>query len=336
MMQHQSVPNYTRYEESTSDIQLGDACYTREPRVEKPLYYFPASEDRPLAALLSDVLNQLNWGDCWLSNVTERIGQSELIDHAATALIQAKGYADTRETWLKTASEWSYQLAIIQLRGRLMLYRYPEMVNNDAILAAALLFSCETVATLSLSHRGPSLSELLISVDGNNDALARRLLHIHWKGTFELPVSLGQPSLFETEYFLNLKPLDLQDVSSEVTKIRSISQKLAIQLPRMISQMRSLHQNTTTGDIFALATELGHLEDSVAEGAVLRQVRVSKTPTVDLEDIHIVPYSYTFKDVAQFEAAVLVMTIRLSHILTDSSCTDLGTIGNFASSPTVS
>ena len=189
---------------------------------------------------------------------------------------------------------------------------------NDALVAAALLFCCETTlnpkaATVSPHTNG--LSAIILSQAKRStepSELARGIIYFHWKGTFAVPVALGEPSPFDNQYWLSLEPVSHWDADKEVLRLRHLGQKLFIRLPRLIASVRSLRAGpapgTAVGTAVQLAKDLVVLQDVHAENKVLHRISVVKTS--DTAAASIVPFSFQYQDTTTFEAAVYYWQTR--------------------------
>ncbi|KAK3707837.1 hypothetical protein LTR37_011839 [Vermiconidia calcicola] len=211
----------------------------------------------------------------------------------------------------------SYTQAISALRADLL--GADQSSLNDALVAAALLFCCETTlnpkaATVSPHTNG--LSAIILSQAKRStepSELARGIIYFHWKGTFAVPVALGEPSPFDNQYWLSLEPVSHWDADKEVLRLRHLGQKLFIRLPRLIASVRALRvgspPSTAIDTAIQLAKDLVALEDVYAENKVLH--RISMVKTSDTAAASIVPFSFQYQDTTTFEAAVYYWQTRI-------------------------
>lgn len=272
------------------------------------LYRSPSNEHDGLVLELSHALDQFRLGESWLNLVPSRCGSSKPIDLATTALIRSYKYAASPEPCLQAACMVSYTRAISVLRTRMVSQKARSM--DEIAVSAALLYCAETTldpAAAITSPHGKALASLLPTAMHQTSAdveILRGLLYFHWKGVFTIPVKLGLPSPFDTPNFLLVEPAYRNATVPEVVILRSLSQKLFIKLPGLIAQVRSLREEGRIGDTVELAYMLSFCKDDAAESKVLHQLELRSTPPGRKEDVAISPFSYEFKSLAQFEAAV--------------------------------
>ncbi|KAF2168676.1 hypothetical protein M409DRAFT_53311 [Zasmidium cellare ATCC 36951] len=300
----------------TQALRLAERFQVRRPP--------PATRQGLLGIQLIQHIDHLHPHSSWIELLPMRLGHDAHTDLAALALTESLDYhfgGRVAESHFNAAM-LCYDKAVSHLRNAI------ETPTHDTFKDATLI----TVALLTVC-------ELMIS---NHSTVRRRNVFIHWSGlksvflakyqpsqvsdmgrailynlfdcSFGVACATGTRSQFDDGIWTQLEPATLHGMSTHAFVLRKLTNMLIIRTPRLIACVRSLREMTgsVNRDLLCetatLATELYRCQDEPAESAVLHRVRVAKTK--DPSSRAVVPYSYTFLDIDDFNAAVLNWSMR--------------------------
>ncbi|EMC94248.1 hypothetical protein BAUCODRAFT_158831 [Baudoinia panamericana UAMH 10762] len=277
----------------------------------------PSSREQLLASRLTHALEACKLSESWPVFVATRVGHSEIVDLAVEALANAQQYAASRYVGSPNRSLMPYTNALTKLRCDL---NCPEKIHqDDTVITVALLALVEHLLSpisppfrshlhglyALLAHRPPS------HPDHESDVI-RAIFYDHWTFAFLKPCVQGTASPFDRDDWCRMQPVAMDVLQPAVITLRRIANELFIRFPRLIAHIRDARQRDPPElkyDAVTLAAKLVGLKDAEAENELLHQVELERTSwAVDQE---IIPVSFRFLRVAQYEAAIYYWQAQL-------------------------
>ena len=274
----------------------------------------PLSAETKLAYNFIASLAQLHMQVAFNLLVPSYIGHSLEIDLAVQAVITAISY-QTRKCILNSRKAYhSYGLALQALRQTIDF-------SDSSLMVVALLGQYEGIMRMHTPAQFSHLygvAKILLSrakkSSGPNE-LERALLYADWDRRLRAPVALGIVSPFEDSYWLDAEPMR-RFSPAPIVKLRMLTNKLYIRLPRLVLYVRRLRFGGHGDDVedlmektAKLANELLALVDQEAESFVLHGIKVVKTE--DQWDKPIVSYSFRYQTLQQMNFASWYWHARL-------------------------
>jgi len=295
----------------------------------------PFSPITTLILELTRSLDNLTLMEPWLGLLPSRIGYSETIDRAATALIHATHYIYRPDRANRVMCHSSYQKALESLRHTLSKTSFapPAKItsaasaNMDDVLLTIALLACLECASepgsLAMYNHIMGVNSILTTgpLFTRPTEAAVAVLYSHWMVAFQIPVAFGHASPFDTPAWLELEPMGSLMQGGDVARLRKVSYQLFIRLPHLIAQVRKLRSDGVAAAqsdeqaAWTLAEELRQLDGREMETSLLHRVQVKKT--ADAADARIIPYHLQFSGLSIFHPLVYYWQTRivLNHIV---------------------
>ncbi|KAK4504573.1 hypothetical protein PRZ48_005489 [Zasmidium cellare] len=288
----------------------------------------PLNRQNFLSILLIQHFNHLHPHSTWIELLPMRLGYDAHTDLAALALAESLEYhfgGRTQDARFNSAM-LCYDKAVSHLRSAI------ESTNQDSfedatLITVALLAICEVMVSNHSTIRQKNVfvhwsglkSVFLAKYEPSRVSdMGRAILYNLWDCTFGVACATGTPSPFEEGTWSQIEPASLHGMTLHAFVLRKLTNAIFIHTPRLMAYVRSIRQGEALldpdlmGKTALVAAELYGLKDEPAESALLHRVKVTKTR--DEASRTVVPYSYTFLDVDDFNAAVLYWSMRQSVI----------------------
>ncbi|KAK3682014.1 hypothetical protein LTR37_020660 [Vermiconidia calcicola] len=191
----------------------------------------------------------------------------------------------------------------------------PKSARSDgALLACALLAYSHTFSHLYgvqavMMSRSPAQEE---------SDMSREIAVWHSEVWLDALVILGQPSPFEKWPTSDQFPSSIASSSVHVIRLRALAHGIFVRMPRLIVYLKDLrtparspgYSTVSTVEVLTLlARECLAIEDTIVENALLHRVHVNRT--MDGRVAAVIPFSFTFNTLADFDAAIYYWQARL-------------------------
>ena len=284
-----------------------------ESQVGRPL----SSPDSRLALAFKNSYEQSEHHDRWLTLIPSRLGYDRTADFSVKVFLASADFCHDPTPTARKVHQQAYARALQSLRTSLITEAKAKS-SEDTLLAIAILISTEFMvygADLFTHLKGAGALLAAQPDDGTQASeLARAIMMFNWVATFAVPLGQGTSSPYDTNpRWLDMDPPECHATTAEAMRLRKISHKLFIRLPRLIAAVRTLRtsDNVARSTFVAtadLAKELLKLEDKAAESEVLHTLSVRKTPH---PDGLVVPYRFHFPDYHLYEALVYYYQTRI-------------------------
>ncbi|KAK3625013.1 hypothetical protein LTR56_020657 [Elasticomyces elasticus] len=289
--------------------------------MSKPRHMASNATDR-LGIELVHAIKKFNLSTMAPAFITPRqLGNSILLDSVAKVLVQLSRHTCTVTNTIATQAPILRSYGVV-LRHAGVFVSSTDLRNRDeTVTALTLLFLVDTLMQSynptwagGAAHLQGALALFCSRTHISDPPLAvRAALCCSEYYTFILPVYTDQVSPFEHEAWLDMDLPSLGEEPRALSRLRRISHKLNIRLPRLIRDVRALRAGCTDEETWmaarALTNELTALEDKESESWVLHEVQL--VPTLDANDRVIVPYSFKFNTIHQLVDALDYWKVRL-------------------------
>lgn len=322
---HREEPVRKFYQSSDETIMNRDQF---GPHTASVSIHKPASSEYLLCLKTTHQLERLRLKGSWFRLIPSRVGQDSAVDLAVQAFVKANAYAVRSEAVTAESTIHSYNKAIGRLQKFMSCQR--DALSDSSLLACALLAHTERaigfpsrqkekVARYALTHLYGAQA-ILTSRPPTEKPSELSLAMVSGLSTilFDIPVALGTPSPFENMKWFESEPTSSDAPSEQIDRLRRIGHKLLTQLPKLIMYMRTWRgsyvpsrrmKNKINDTTTALAKSLLALKDEGAENTLLHRLRVNKTSSPLIASV--IPYSFTFMSIADFEAAMYYWQARI-------------------------
>jgi hypothetical protein len=275
--------------------------------------HIPVCPETKLAQRFISLLGKLHMQAGWYLLVPSYIGSSKEIDLAAQAVTTAIESQQQKSGILARSACHRYGEALTALRQTIDF-------TDASLMAVALLGLYEGTMRMhtpaQFSHQY-GIAKIMLSRKQNPSGpteLERALLYADWDRRFRAPAALGIVSPFEDPYWLNAQPRQRHS-PPEIVKLRMLTNRLYICLPRLILYVRQLRTGGEGGVTYIreetkkLADALLDLNDPGAESFLLHGVKIVQTK--DQWDIPIIRYSFQYQTLQQMVFATAYWHARL-------------------------
>lgn len=253
-----------------------------------------------------------------------RLGYDAHTDLAALALAESLDYhfSGRFDEVHFNAAVVCYEKAVKHLRVAI------ESMSQDTfedatLITVALLAICEVMMS---NHSAARQRNVFVHWSGLRSVflakyqpsrisdMGRSILYNLWDCSFGVACATGTASPFEDGTWTQLEPVISPSMTIDALALRKIASIFFMRVPTLLAHVRSLREmagyidRDTTLSTGKIASELILYRDDVAESAILHRVRIAKTK--DESSRHVVPYSYTFFNVDDFNAVVLYWSMK--------------------------
>lgn len=284
----------------------------------------PLTRQYALGVHLTQHLHHLHPHSTWVELLPSRLGYDAHTDLAALALAEALDYhfGGRIDESHSNAAFVCYDKAVTHLRTAIE-SSDAESFEDATLITVALLAVCEVMMN---THSTSRQKNVFIHWSGLKSVflaryhprrisdIGRAIMYNLWDCSFGVACAAGTASSFDDGEWIRLEPVTLHGMATDVFKLRKLTNILFIRLPRLVCCVRSVRQAGASADPRLLqytalvASELYRCQDEASESAILHRVRVTKTK--DQASRYVVPYSYSFATVDDFNAAVLYWSMR--------------------------
>ncbi|KAK3628456.1 hypothetical protein LTR56_018611 [Elasticomyces elasticus] len=300
--------------------QRGNECkevvFMSKPR------HMPSNAAERLGNELVHAINKFNMSTMAPAFITPRqLGNSILLDSAANVLVQLSRHTCTVTNTITTQAPILRSYGVVLKYAGVFVSSTDLRSKDETVTALTLLFLIDSLMksydptwTGGAAHLQGALALFCSRTSARHPPLAvRAALCCSDYYAFILPVYTEQISPFEHEAWLDMDIPSLEEEPRALSRLRRISHKLNILLPRLIRDVRALREGCRDERIWVaarvLADKLMALEDKDSESRVLHEVQL--IPTLDANDRLIVPYSFKFNTIQPLVDALDYWKVRL-------------------------
>ncbi|KAK4952808.1 hypothetical protein LTR10_009616 [Elasticomyces elasticus] len=284
--------------------------------------YMPSNTTDRLGYELVHAIKKFNMSTMAPAFITPRqLGNSILLDAVANVLVQLSRHTCTITNTITTQAPILRSYGVVLRYAGVFVSSTDLRSKDETVTALTLLFlidslmkSYDSTWTGGAAHLQGALALFCSRTSASHPPLAvRAALCCSDYYTFILPVYTEQVSPFEHEAWLDMDIPSLGEEPRALSRLRRISHKLNILLPRLIRDVRALREGCRDEKIWVaarvLANKLMALEEKESESWVLHEVQL--VPTLDANDRAIVPYSFKFDTLQQLVDALDYWKVRL-------------------------
>ncbi|KAF2118116.1 hypothetical protein BDV96DRAFT_569267 [Lophiotrema nucula] len=293
------------------------------------LIHTPQSTETVIIIRAIDTLRREKVEEEWFRHLPAHVGHTQALDLSIKALVAACAYA--RGVPKLTSGDCYQALALALNAVQANIKQSHGELNDDILASTALLAPFEGVIK---KHGIPTrlhvegLAAILAARPATYPVtqLAREIFDFHACDSAILACIQGIPSPFESvarAYFANNR-IGYSD--SDRAQLKALGSELFIRIPRLVGLVRSLRlqpspQNQLLLDALRLSKSLLRLQDSQAEGRLLRNIEVH--PSSDPDAISLLRQRLHFASVDDFEALAYYWQNRLSLLRLEQRLHDL-------------
>ncbi|KAF2502201.1 hypothetical protein BU16DRAFT_576252 [Lophium mytilinum] len=293
------------------------------------LIHTPQSPETVIIIRAMDTLRREKVENEFFRHLPAHVGHTPALDLSIKALVAACAYARGVP---KLTSGDCYQALALALNAvqENIKQSYGEL-NDDILASTALLAPFEGVVK---RHGIPTrlhvegLAAILVARPATYPVtqLAREIFDFHACDSAILACIQGTPSPFENVargYFANNR---IGHSDSDRTQLKALGSELFIRIPRLVGLVRSLRlqpcpQNQLLLDALRLSNSLLTLQDSEAEGRLLRNIKAH--PLNDHDAASPLRQRLLFASVEDFEALAYYWQNRLSLLRLEQRLHDI-------------
>lgn len=282
------------------------------------LIHNPQSTERVIIIRAFDTLRSEKVEDEWFRHLPAHVGHTQALDLSIKAIVAACAYSRGVP---KLTSDDCYQALALALKAVQANIKQSHGKPNDDILAStALLAPFEGVIKkngIPTRLHVEGLAAILAARSATYPVtqLARDILDFYACESAVMACIKGTPSPFETVAPVYFATNRMGCSDSDRAQLKALGNELFIRIPRLVRLVRSLRlqtspQNQLLLDALRLSKTLLRLQDSQAEGRLLRNVKVH--PASDLDVSSPLRESLHFPSVQDFEALAYYWQSHLS------------------------
>ncbi|KAF2876285.1 hypothetical protein BDV95DRAFT_560375 [Massariosphaeria phaeospora] len=298
------------------------------------LIHTPQSTETVLIIRAVDTLRCEKVDKEWFRHLPAHVGHTRALDMSIKAVVAACAYA--RRVPKLTSGDCYQALALALSAVQTNIKQSRGKLNDDTLAATALLAHFQGAIK---NHGFPmrlhveGLAAILTARPATHPVtqLAREIFDFHACDAAIMACIQGTPSLFESvprAYFANNRK-GCSD--SDRAQLKALGSELFIRIPRLVGLVRSLRlqpspPNQLLVDPLRLSKSLLRLQDSEAEGRLLRNIKVH--PSSDPDAASPLRQSLHFASVDDFEALIYYWQTRLSLLRLEQRLDDLSVSSN--------
>ena len=302
---------------SSNDLPPSQGDSRREKR-DTLLIHAPQSAETVIIIRAVDTLRCEKVEEEWFRHLAAHVGHTQALDLSIKAIVAASAY---KRGVPKLTSGDCYQALALALNAVQIAIKQSDGESNDDILAStALLAPFEGVIK---KHGIPTqlhvegMAAILAARPATYPVtqLAREILDFYACESSIMACIQSAPSPFESvarAYFANNR---IGYGDCDQAQLKALGNEVFICIPRLVRLVRSLRlrpspQNQLFSDALRLSKSLLTLQDSQAEGRLLRNIKVH--PSSDLYATSPIRRSLHFASVQDFEALAYYWQSQLS------------------------
>lgn len=313
---------------SSNDISPGQGDPTRW-NGNTLLIHRPQSTETVIIIRALDTLRCEKVEEEWFRHLPAHVGHTQALDLSIKAIVAACAYA--RGVPKLTSNDCYQALALALNAVQANIKQSHRELNDDILASTALLAHIEGVIK---KHGVPArlhvegMAAILAARPATYPVtqLARGIFDFHVCDSTIMACIQGTPSPFESvarAYFANNR-VGYSD--SDRAQLKALGSELFIRIPRLVGLIRSLRlqqspQNQLLLDALTLSKSLLMIQDSQAEGRLLRNITVR--PLSEPEATSPFDQSLHFASVDDFEALAYYWQNRLSLLRLEQRLHDL-------------
>ncbi|KAK3709669.1 hypothetical protein LTR37_010696 [Vermiconidia calcicola] len=303
--------------------------HARRQNAAPLLLYRPSSPEELLRTKTTNQLHWLRLHESWFRYLPSRIGFYPAVDAAIEAFYKANAFAIVPgggDVCLSSCLQ-SYSRAIRALRQTMSTPKGAR--SGDALLACALLAHGEGMIGIRSRESAPAshsfshlygVQAIMVSRSSAREEsdMAREIALWHSEVWLDALAAMGQPSPFEKSPTFDQFESTVSSSSVHVVRLRALAHSIFVRMPRLIVYSKDLrtparspgYSTVSTVEVLTLlASECLAIEDIVVEDALLHRVHVNRS--MDSRVAAVIPYSFTFNNLADFDAAIYYWQARL-------------------------
>ena len=298
------------------------------------LLHTPRSTETVLVIHALDTLRCEHVEEEWFRHLPAHVGHTRALDLSINAIVAACAYA--RGVPNLTSGDCYQALALALDAVQANIKRSHGKPNDHILASTALLAPFEGVIKkngIPTRLHVDGLAAILAARPASYPVtqLAREILDFHACESAIMACIQGTPSPFESVARAYLANDRMGYSDSDRAKLKALGNELFIRIPRLVRLVRSLRlqpspQHQLLLDALRLSKSLLRLQDSQAEGRLLRNIKVY--PSSDPDATSPLRQSLQFASVEDFEALAYYWQSRLSLLRLEWRLHDLSVSSN--------